>query len=601
MLRAIGASRPSERIHDTAYMRPDERYQVKGKLGEGGMGTVYRAFDTGLLRDVAIKVIRRDVILDEGARQRFDQEAKAAGMLNHPGIVTIHDRGEMNGQPFIVMEFVEGRTLDDLLKNGQPSPHQLQAILRQVAAGLDYAHARQVVHRDIKPANIMVQADGTAKIMDFGIAKAEMGGGGLTAVGMMVGSPQYVPPERYTTGVVSGSTDLWALAVTAYEALAGRRPFEGDNLDTLTYQICHQSAPDPSEFQPAIPKPAAAALLKALSKKPEDRFPTCSSFVDALAAGFRQPANSPPPPPGGAATVVSPLPLPLPPAPAAKKTKPYLMGGIAAGSILAAVLWFASQPDIPPKPPRDPSLALVKQKQQPPPAHLTTSTGEMVLVPAGEARLGKAPEQMVNVGAFYIDKTEVPVSANRQFCQETGRAIGSALAAAAPDLPVVNVSQEDARTFAVWAAKRLPTAEEWEKAARGSEGQALPWRGEPRQDRANVPIDRASAASGKLAEVNSFADGASAYGALHLLGNVWEWTATPTQAPPPAQFQNYRKIFRELDPPLSESDVFYQVRGGSFRFVVPLADWTALAWDLSPVPARAKHTDIGFRCVRDAP
>jgi len=470
-------------------MPPEGRYQHKGQLGEGGMGVVYHAYDTELMREVAIKVIKGEAILDQAARQRFDQEAKSAGMLKHPNIVTIYDRGEVNGQPFIVMEMVEGRTLQSLIKSGEPGHTQFIAILKQVAGALDYAHSRQVVHRDIKPANIMVQPDGTAKVMDFGIAKSELAGGGVTAAGMMVGSPHYVPPERYTTGMVSGSTDLWALAVTAYEALAGRKPFEADNWDTLTYQICHEPATDPG----GLPSAGWAALRKALSKKPEDRYPDCTSFIDALIEGFK-PAPTP---------VVAP---PPPPPPPVNRTKLYAAAGIAAGLILAAGLWYVTRPPSQPIP--EPPVV---KKDDPPPV---IPVG-MVLVPAGEALLGKQGDQRVTLPAFYIDKTEVPVSAYRQFCEATGRAMTAALQSAAPDLPVVDITWQDANAYAMWAGKRLPKAEEWEKAARGAEGQALPWRGETRSDRANITLDRKNAAS--LVSATSFPAVARPYGALNMV------------------------------------------------------------------------------------
>lgn len=576
-------------------MRPEERYQVKGKLGEGGMGSVFRAFDGGLMRDVAIKVIRRDALMDQDARARFDQEAKAAGMLNHSNIVTIYDRAEQDGQPYIVMEFVEGQTLDQYVKTAQPAPPKILSILRQVAAALDYAHARQVVHRDIKPSNIMVQPDGVAKVMDFGIAKAEAGAAGLTSTGMMVGSPHYVPPERYSSGLVSGATDQWALAITAYEAFTGRRPFHAESWDTLTYQIVNAPAPDPTEFQPNMPKRASAALLKALAKKPEDRFPTCTAFVEALAAGFVTDSSastlkSTPPPPKPVAVAPEP----------ANKTNPILFGAIAVAVLLVGgIVWFVTRPGNgkvdehkqPDPPKKDPVIAAV----------INTPTGEMVLVPAGTARIGKDATPTPVEKAFYIDKTEVPVSAYRQFVQATGRAAPPGLESAAPDTPIVNITWEDAEAFAAWAQKRLPTAIEWEKAARGSDGRALPWAGAADADKANVPVDRAGSAGGRLAAVTAFPAGASPYGALNMVGNAWEWTGTSAHAPPPAQLEQYRRTFRELNPPVSETEAYYQVRGGSFRFDMPLADWPSLVWDSGPVPARARRPDIGFRCVRDLP
>ena len=547
------------------------------------MGAVFAAQDPDLMRQVAIKVIKGEALTDSQVRARFDLEAKAAGMLAHPGIVTIYDRGEVDGHPFIVMEMVQGRPLDDLLSAGPLPLERTVAILRQVAAALDYAHARKVVHRDIKPPNIMVQNDGTAKIMDFGIATTELSGrAALTTVGQIAGSPYYVPPERYaSTGPATGAVDQWALAVTAYKLLTGRTPFTGETWERLIYQVCNDPMPEPA----GLPAPAVAALRKALSKKPEERFPDCASFVAAL-----EPMPAP----------VMAVPPPAPP-PRPSAAPRYAAIGMGAGLALALAWYAVSQPSAERKSGGDgeeKKEAVVQPAETP--AQLVLPSGDMVLVPAGEARLGKGGKQLTSVSAFYIDRTEVAAGIYRQFCQDTGRAVAPAVAALPAAHPVANVTFDDARGFAAWAGKRLPTAAEWEKAARGEAGLVLPWGDAPRASDANVPLDKAGREKAAAAEVNAFAAGASPYGALQMVGNVWEWTATPAAAPPPDVVRTYRaRLFKDLDPPLSETDIFQQVRGGSFDFVTPLAAWPQLVWDHNPMPARAARRDVGFRCARD--
>ena len=253
------------------------------------MGVVYRAYDPKLMREVAIKVIRTEGtgILDSSQlRQRIELEAKAAGMLQHPGIVAIHDEGEYGGQIYLVMELIEGRTLDRLLEAGAlPIPKAL-AILRQVADALDYAHGRKIVHRDIKPANIIVQADGSAKILDFGIAKSELFAGAGTGLGLVFGSPHYLSPEQLFGQPATAFADQWSLAVTAFEALTGRRPFEGDSQASLTYQICHAAHTDPGSLVASLPHTVVACFSRALNKQPEARFPGCSAFISELSRCF---------------------------------------------------------------------------------------------------------------------------------------------------------------------------------------------------------------------------------------------------------------------------------------------------------------------------
>jgi serine/threonine-protein kinase len=583
------------------------------------MGVVYHAFDPTLMRHVAIKIIRAEALADPESRKRFDHEAMAAGMLKHPGIVMIYDRGEDKGHSFLVMELVEGRTMDLLLKERKlPVPAVLR-ILQQVAEALDYAHSRKVIHRDIKPPNIMVQQDGTAKIMDFGIAKSQLTNqGALTVAGMLAGSPFYMPPERFLDGSVTGASDLWSLGATAYEALIGRRPFQAENWGTLFHQICHQPPPEPSQVKPDMPLAAGAALLRALAKSPDQRYSSCSAFVAELAAAY-EPAAAPTErlnvpaqlgplyrPEPHSVTEASAAPVPdkqqAPAKPELQPSKPrdsrraLLLSSIgivalAAGALVYYVVSTANSRG------ESNSSARGEGKAASLLPVLKTPSGEMVLIGKGPAKIGKAA-QTVELDDFYVDKTEVSAGVYREFCQATGRPLPEGLDSSPPDSPVVNVTFEDAQAFAAWAGKRLPSAIEWEKAARGPSGLLFPWGNDFREGAANVPANAEAARSAKLASVTSLQDGASPYGVLNMVGNVWEWTGE--RAPPPAgvNLESYRKMFHELTPPLLPTEPFYQVRGGSFRFAANREEAASLCWDYNPMPARARLHDIGFRCVR---
>ena len=263
-------------------------YEIVGELGRGAMGVVYQGRDAAIGRDVAIKVIRIDAgtSAEEGAqlRQRLIREASVAGKIYHPGIVTVHQLGEDGDTVFIVMEFVEGSSLERLLMHN-PSLDRTWAldILAQVAVALDYAHKAGVVHRDIKPANLLVRSDGRVKIADFGIAKMTASAtSGMTGAGVSIGSPAYMSPEQIQASEIDGRSDQFALATIAFQMLAARMPFKGTTAHTLMFQIVMA---DPFETQlgdlPLSPG-VRAALARALAKKPQDRFPDCASFIQEL-------------------------------------------------------------------------------------------------------------------------------------------------------------------------------------------------------------------------------------------------------------------------------------------------------------------------------
>ncbi len=258
------------------------RYQVTGELGKGAMGVVYKALDPTIGREVALKAMRLDVAGMETKEllQRFRNEARAAGALNHPNIVTIYDAGEQEGLFYIAMEYIEGQTLHSLLLEKHVLPvEQLIGIARQICAGLHYAHARHVVHRDIKPANIMLTADGTVKIMDFGIAKA---GGGVTSTGQVLGTPNYMSPEQVKGKPLDGRSDLFSVGVMLYEMLTGEKPFTGQNVTTIIYKIVNENPIPPRELDVTVHPGLSAVVTKALAKAPDQRYQTAADLARDL-------------------------------------------------------------------------------------------------------------------------------------------------------------------------------------------------------------------------------------------------------------------------------------------------------------------------------
>ena len=262
------------------------RYQVVRELGRGAMGVVYLATDPTIGRQVAIKTIRLNDVTDPDERaklrERLFREARAAGSLSHPGIVTIYDMAEQDGLAYIAMEFVDGPTLDRLLseKKALP-PDRMTAILRQTAAALDYAHQKSIVHRDIKPANIMLDRAGAVKITDFGIAKVTTAQQ-FTQTGTIVGTPNYMSPEQVQGLAVDGRADQFSLAVIAFEMLTGERPFAGEHLTTVVYKIVAEEPVPPLRINPTLGPKIDAVLRKGLAKKPEARYLSCVELVSAL-------------------------------------------------------------------------------------------------------------------------------------------------------------------------------------------------------------------------------------------------------------------------------------------------------------------------------
>ena len=263
------------------------RYEVLEELGHGAMGTVYRARDPKIERVVAIKTVRVIGTTPEQEteyRRRFFREAQAAGKLSHPGIVTIYDVGEDEATqtPYIVMEYVEGSTLESLLTDPGLEPRSLTAsleLIKQVAEALDYAHTYSIVHRDIKPANIMVTAEGRAKITDFGIAKLTQSE--FTVPGQILGTPAYLSPEQLKGIPIDGRSDLFALGVILYWTLAGRKPFAGDT-STVLYQVACEEPPPVTQLNPALPPELDRVVSGALAKDPASRYQRGKELADDL-------------------------------------------------------------------------------------------------------------------------------------------------------------------------------------------------------------------------------------------------------------------------------------------------------------------------------
>ena len=267
------------------------RYEIVAELGRGAMGSVFKARDPAVGRTVAIKTIHSAAL--EGAqsaeyRARFQREARASGVLAHPGIVPVFDVGEHEGAPFLVMEFVEGRTLADAMKKGERfTLDHVCEVGQQLAEALGYAHRQGVIHRDIKPANILltsreVYGAERPRITDFGIAK--LVASELTSTGQLLGTPSFMPPEQFTGAPIDGRADLFSLGVILYALATGEQPFPGETMTAVSYKVVYTEPIPPGKLNPAIPARLEAVILKCLAKSPADRYQTGESLAQDLAA-----------------------------------------------------------------------------------------------------------------------------------------------------------------------------------------------------------------------------------------------------------------------------------------------------------------------------
>ena len=269
------------------------RYEVVRELGKGAMGIVYLAKDPLIGRLVALKTIRASAHADDDEskefQQRFVREAQAAGILNHPAIVTVFDIGqdEATGMSFIAMEYVEGSNLKEVLAQGRPLTYeQIGDIISQIADALDFAHAKGIVHRDVKPANIILLEGNRAKITDFGIAKIATGGN-LTSTGQFLGTPNYMAPEQIKGTPVDGRTDIFSLGICLYECLTRRKPFGGDSLTSISYKIVHESFAPLREVNPQIPEGYNEVVTTSLAKDPARRYQRGKDMAAAIRAALR--------------------------------------------------------------------------------------------------------------------------------------------------------------------------------------------------------------------------------------------------------------------------------------------------------------------------
>lgn len=362
------------------------KYKLRRELGRGAMGLVFEAYDPHLERSVAIKTLKGEFFGEDlnqpDARARFRREAKLAAGLTHPRIVTVHDFGETNDTAYLVMEFLNGRSLKEHLDAGRHfDPDETVGLILQLLDALDYAHQRGIIHRDIKPANLMLLDDGNLKVMDFGIARLESSST-LTKSGVILGTPSYMSPEQCRNLPLDRRSDLFSAGVILYELLVGERPFNGGSAITLIHNILNTEPPAPSELNALLATNYDAVIRKALAKNSDARYQTAGDFARSLRAAqagstinlgpeesvFEQPAPPLAPTPKSSPTVEA---LP-PPKPINPWVRYVLFATALIGAIVGGLVWLGS---LEPSPDREsPQSVSVYRLRVPPPIDAGPST-----------------------------------------------------------------------------------------------------------------------------------------------------------------------------------------------------------------------------------
>ncbi len=543
------------------------KYQIVAELGRGAMGVVYKGLDPDIHRHVAIKTMLLFKDEDQAGEvaKRFRQEARAAGRLSHRNIISVYEFGETGELEYIVMEFIEGETLEDRLKReGPPDLASACAMMVTILRALDYAHQSGVVHRDIKPANIMLTNSGEVKIADFGIARIESSE--LTRVGTIMGTPAYMSPEQLLGQQVDLRSDIFSAAVVFYEMLTGERAFQGANISMTSYKVIHTDLPPISKICPSLPGALDAILERALSKSPQERYGSAEEFAVAIAqlgAGGTQRSTTML---AGAddQTVIAGQDQTIALAPATPRSWPrWPLIIFVAVSAMAVAGYLSWQSGVGVPAVGQPVADIIRDCADCP---------EMVVIPPGTfvqgspesepgRRAAESPQHLVSIGTpLVISKYEITRGEYSRFVASTGHDTGACSTyedgewavrdsknwrspgfVQNDDHPVTCVSWHDANAYVRWLSDttgvqyRLLSSAEWEYAARAGTTRANFWIGDDTNacQFANV----ADEVAGELYQgwqIHNCQDGAvhttpvnklagNAFGLHHTLGNVFEW------------------------------------------------------------------------------
>ena len=580
-----------------------DRYRIIERLGMGGMAVVYKAFDTRLERDVALKLIRVDEIpasQHERLMKRFEREAKAMAKFSHPNIVPVYDYGEVDGSPYLVMEYIPGGTMKD--KTGQPVPVEIAlSWIAPIADALAYAHEFGVVHRDVKPSNILFDQKGRPILTDFGVAKVlETDEATLTGAGMGVGTPEYMAPEQWR-GKTCPETDQYALGVVLYELLTGQKPYTADTPAAIILQQANEPLQAPSGLVQGIPESIEKVLYKSMALDSKDRYESMGEFARALWGLSAEtkvdiPIRTQPQsrklksiPPVKKDTANESVTLDMFDTKSVNQTSgrrrrlpAWVMWagiGIVGLVIVGLAISIIGNLDNKEKSGEDQlameatETGLSTTKPSNPMAESILGVGstkvnekdgaEMVYVPAGEFLMGsgdsdadsdEVPVHAVYLDAYWIYKYEVTNAQYRQ-CIIDGECGGNLNSYSENEYPAVYISWYEANDYCRWADGRLPTEAEWEKAARGEDKISYPWG----ESTPNCTLAQYDDCSGQLMKVGSFPDGASPYDALDMAGNAWEWVADWYDA-------DYYYDSPTKNPTGPESGFYRVLRGGSWIY-----------------------------------
>lgn len=584
--------------------------RIERMIGSGGMGEVYLAQHLRLQRRVALKTLRSDSISKERIA-RFVKEARVCASIEHSNVVTIHDVDQQAGLHFIVMQYVEGKDLDQLVKEqGGPLPwRSALRLIRLAAKGLQAVHQRGLIHRDIKPSNIMLSRDSRVLLMDFGLAREESHSD-LTQMSQVVGTPAFMSPEQFRNSGIDARSDIYSLGCTLYCLLTGRLPYTGRAAEVYA-QLERGKRPRPvCDLNPRVPREVSALVEKSIALRPADRYTDAAAFCRAISQLLKSTQlteSASADPSESSASALEPIPelLPLDLVPIDTSTwetvrdyMPWIAGttGVAVLIGIALVINLIAGPE---------------PKGRAAPAAKLEHPG-MVYIEAGTIQLGNDATKLrahfarhpldeeddfekvmrlltqggkftLQVPGFWIDKYEVTNREYSQFLKQTQRSKPEHwesvdAPAGQENHPVENVSYKDAMAYAQWSGKKLPTREQWMRAFRGDKDWLFPWGDEYAAGRTNV-LDNKEIRRRETTPVDATPADVSQFGVYNLVGNVAE------------------KIQDASPSPVSQPHVY---RGGSYGYrgyVFGIADSELLG----SASDTSTGMSFGFRCVVEDP